>query len=225
MIKIRFNLIMAQQKNYSKNYKEIRLFKSDILESFSHVNPIIPALIWVPTAIVFFVRSFTVHHMHFAEVALLMGLGTLTWTFSEYILHRYVFHWGSQHPLAKQFVYTMHGIHHDAANDPTRLVMPPVPSLVFGWGFYFLFLWAFGPLWVSPYFVGFILGYLAYDYTHFAIHHFTPRTRFGRFLKQHHMVHHYADHDAKWGVSSPLWDYIFGTTEPRQSHTTTPTAH
>ncbi|MCM2322727.1 MAG: sterol desaturase family protein, partial [Oligoflexia bacterium] len=49
------------------------------------------------------------------------------------------------------------------------------------------------------------------DYTHFAVHHFTPRTRYGKMLKQHHMLHHYVDPEARWGVSSPFWDYVFGT--------------
>jgi sterol desaturase/sphingolipid hydroxylase (fatty acid hydroxylase superfamily) len=57
------------------------------------------------------------------------------------------------------------------------------------------------------------VGYLCYDYIHFATHHFRPRTRVGKFLKQHHMLHHFAEHGSRWGVSSPMWDYVFGTLE------------
>ena len=72
-----------------------------------------------------------------------------------------------------------------------------------------------GPVWVEPFFACFILGYLAYDYTHFAIHSRRQRSRLGRYLQRHHMLHHFATPNARWGVSSPLWDWIFRTAGPR----------
>ena len=68
-----------------------------------------------------------------------------------------------------------------------------------------------GPVLVDPLFIGFTLGYLAYDGTHYAIHHFRMNSRWGRWIKRHHMVHHHTGMDARWGVSSPLWDWVFGT--------------
>jgi sterol desaturase/sphingolipid hydroxylase (fatty acid hydroxylase superfamily) len=35
--------------------------------------------------------------------------------------------------------------------------------------------------------------------------------RIGRFLRQHHMAHHYTKPDRNFGVSSPLWDLVFRT--------------
>ncbi|MDF2696779.1 MAG: Fatty acid hydroxylase, partial [Labilithrix sp.] len=46
---------------------------------------------------------------------------------------------------------------------------------------------------------------------HYALHHFKQTTRIGKFVKRHHMLHHHADHDGGFGVSSPLWDVVFGT--------------
>ena len=63
----------------------------------------------------------------------------------------------------------------------------------------------------DPLFVGFGLGYLAYDGTHYAIHHFRMSSRYGRWIKRHHMVHHHTGERARWGVSTPLWDWVFGT--------------
>ena len=39
-------------------------------------------------------------------------------------------------------------------------------------------------------------------------------TPMGLWLKQHHMRHHYQTDDLYYGVSTPLWDYIFGTMWP-----------
>src|SRR3954465_10705768 len=66
-----------------------------------------------------------------------------------------------------------------------------------------------------PPFAGFILGYLFYDYTHYYVHHFVPRTDFGKRLREHHMRHHFQDHRYGYGVSSPLWDFVFRT-QPRK---------
>ena len=55
-----------------------------------------------------------------------------------------------------------------------------------------------------PFFAGFTIGYLFYDGTHYFVHHFAPTSRWGKFLRRHHMTHHFADHDGGFGVSSPL---------------------
>ncbi len=35
----------------------------------------------------------------------------------------------------------------------------------------------------------------------------------GQWLKHHHVLHHYQDFTKRFGVSTPLWDYVFGTIE------------
>ena len=57
-----------------------------------------------------------------------------------------------------------------------------------------------------PYFV-----VMVYDMTHYATHHFPMRWGFLKDVKRHHMVHHYKTPDQLFGVSSPLWDHVFGT--------------
>ncbi len=56
-----------------------------------------------------------------------------------------------------------------------------------------------------------MLGYLIYDITHYATHHFTMRRGIFKFLKRYHLKHHYKTPDLRYGVSSPLWDWVFGT--------------
>ncbi len=54
-------------------------------------------------------------------------------------------------------------------------------------------------------------GYLAYDWTHYYTHHFRPRRGLGKWLRTYHLRHHYHDPNAYFGISSPLWDLLFGT--------------
>jgi sterol desaturase/sphingolipid hydroxylase (fatty acid hydroxylase superfamily) len=97
--------------------------------------------------------------------------------------------------------------------DPTRLVMPPIVSVFLGVLVFSICRFLLGDVWAEPFFAFFVVGYLCYDYIHFAVHHFTPKTRIGRFLKHSHMMHHYVSENLRFGVSSPFWDYIFGTME------------
>ena len=192
-------------------YKSIRLFKSDFLERFSHIHPITPLLFWGPLVGLILWRSFAVLKLGIGTVAALGIAGLFVWTFAEYVLHRFVFHFKPRGDLQERFQFLIHGIHHADPVDPSRLVMPVPAAMVLALILFPLFRLALGPIWVEPFFAFFIVGYLCYDSIHYAVHHFTPRTGVGKFLKQSHMIHHYVNHNLRWGVSSPLWDVVFGT--------------
>ena len=91
------------------------------------------------------------------------------------------------------------------------LVMPIGASIPLGAAFYLLFRLVTGGVLADPLFIGFGLGYLAYDGTHYAVHHFRMSSPWGRWIKRYHMIHHHTGVDARYGVSSPLWDWVFGT--------------
>jgi sterol desaturase/sphingolipid hydroxylase (fatty acid hydroxylase superfamily) len=137
--------------------------------------------------------------------------GLLVWTLLEYVLHRYVFHWIDDSAVGRRVHFLLHGVHHDYPNDKDRLVMPLGFSLPLGAMFFVAFHLFFGTRVAEPLFVGLVIGYLIYDGTHYALHHFKQTTRVGRFIKRHHMRHHHMDHDGGFGVSSPLWDLVFRT--------------
>jgi dihydroceramide fatty acyl 2-hydroxylase len=195
----------------------IRLFENRFLEAITHVHPTIPILFWGPVLGYFFYRSFAVIALPAMYSLMLVAFGIFIWTLAEYVLHRFLFHFESNSAIGKRIVYLFHGIHHDAPNDATRLVMPLVPAVMIGGAAYTLFTSLLGATLVQPFFAGFLLGYLAYDYTHYYVHFANPKTRVGKYLKQHHMLHHFAANEAKWGVSSPFWDVIFGTLGKKQS--------
>lgn len=200
----------------SKAYASIRIFKNPFLERLTHVHPITPLVMWTPFISFLLWRTVAIHSIQLSSLPGMALLGIGVWTLSEYVLHRYLFHFQARGSLGKRLVFLIHGLHHDDPMDPTRLVMPPVPAVFFASLLYAFFRLFFGPIWVEPFFAFFLVGYLCYDYTHFAVHHFTPKTRFGKLVKQHHMIHHYVNPSLCWGVSSPLWDYVFGTTKDAQ---------
>lgn len=197
----------------------IRLFQSDFLEFFTHISPIVVVVLWLPVALVFLVHGAT--HLPAGASALTVPggvlLGIFIWTFAEYTLHRFVFHYEPKTPAQEKIFFLFHGVHHAQPQLKTRLVMPPVVSVPLAFLFYGLFYLIVARLlglahWVAPLFAGFILGYLAYDLTHYATHHFPMRWGFLKYLKRYHMMHHYKTPNARFGVSSPLWDFVFGTT-------------
>lgn len=200
-----------------KPYKSIQLFKNPFLERFTHVHPLTPLVVWVPVVVWMLYRSFAVHSLPCYAIGGLVASGVFVWTFCEYVTHRFAFHFHAEGKFQERIQFLIHGLHHADPVDPTRLVMPPAMSLLLGTVFFYLFRGMLGPELIDPFFAGFLMGYLCYDYIHFSVHHFTPRTKLGRMLKQHHMQHHFLTPNARWGVSSPVWDYVFGTVEEVKS--------
>ncbi len=196
---------------YGARRTTCRMFETPLIERFSRVHWTTPFLFWLPILAFVSYHSFTVG-VTVAPFAGLVLSGVLVWTFAEYCLHRWVFHYIGPRPWQRRMNFILHGVHHDFPQDAGRLVMPLGASIPLAAFFYLLFRLAAGPVYAHPFFVGFGLGYLAYDGTHFAVHHFRMSTRIGRWLKRYHMIHHHTGVDARYGVSSPLWDYVFRTT-------------
>jgi sterol desaturase/sphingolipid hydroxylase (fatty acid hydroxylase superfamily) len=199
--------------------ESIRIFKNPILESFTHVHPIVPLIVWVPVILFLFYRGLTIKAVTPLEFGSLFIFGILLWSFTEYILHRFVFHWNSKSAAGKYFVFLFHGLHHDDPQDPTRLVMPPLPAIVIVSILWILFSAIFPDHYIDVLMAYFLIGYLCYDYIHYATHHFAMTSKIGKFLRKYHLQHHYAGEKSRYGVSSPLWDYILKTTTgPKDEH-------
>ncbi|MEE3079972.1 MAG: sterol desaturase family protein [Bdellovibrionota bacterium] len=202
-----------------KNYESIRIFKNPILEWTTHVHPIVPLLLWVPVVCYWYYEAATKDHLSFSIIALVSLVGLIVWTLTEYLLHRFVFHMKVIGPITERFVFLFHGLHHDDPNDPTRLVMPPVPAILIVTLLYYLFSLVVPSVYMKAFMASFIIGYLIYDYIHYATHHFKMTSSLGRYLKKWHLQHHFRGEKSKYGVSSPLWDYIFRTvTGPKEDH-------
>lgn len=195
----------------SKRPETCRMFENELLERFSRIHPATPFVVWIPVILFVLFRSWSRHDMSAPGMLATIVAGVVTWTLGEYVLHRWVFHWTNDSAWGKRIHFLFHGVHHDFPNDKDRLVMPLLMSVPLATIFYTLFFFALGLRLAEPAFAGFTIGYLCYDGTHYAVHHFKQTSRLGKFVKRHHMLHHHADHDGGFGVSSPLWDFVFRT--------------
>jgi sterol desaturase/sphingolipid hydroxylase (fatty acid hydroxylase superfamily) len=190
------------------------MFDSRLLDALSRVHPAVPVLIFAPA-----IGALTVWGMASVSAPVAVGLGICgytLWTLFEYWLHRIVFHFEPEEGLGARMHWIIHGVHHDHPNDPMRLVMPPAVSIPLGaivFGVLYLLLGAHYAPGVGA---GFFAGYLAYDMMHYYLHHFPPRGRLGRMLRERHMRHHFQDETRGFGISAPYWDEVFGTSSRGQ---------
>jgi sterol desaturase/sphingolipid hydroxylase (fatty acid hydroxylase superfamily) len=202
-----------------EKYPSIRIFENPILESLTHVHPIIPLIVWTPIVAYLIYHGSAVDGMTINDHLLWAPIGLLVWTLTEYVLHRVVFHWNSPWKWGQYLVFLFHGLHHDDPNDPTRLVFPPVPAIAIVLCLYALFALVVPAMFLEAFMAYFLIGYLCYDYIHYATHHFKMTSVVGRYLRKYHLQHHFSKEESKYGVSNPLWDYIFGTvTGPKKDH-------
>jgi 4-hydroxysphinganine ceramide fatty acyl 2-hydroxylase len=200
-----------KKKYVSNSTESVRMFKSGLLEALSKVHFTVPLYIFVPIILFCIYQSF-VYSIGVLTFIELFALGLFVWTFVEYIMHRFVFHYmPKDKPWALRIHFIFHGVHHDYPSDAKRLVLPPSVSIPLAAIFYFLFKAILPVNLIWGFFPGFILGYLIYDISHYAIHHFNFKGAFWKKIKQHHMLHHYQDPAKGYGVSSPLWDKVFGS--------------
>jgi 4-hydroxysphinganine ceramide fatty acyl 2-hydroxylase len=195
-------------KFVSNRNETVRMFKNPVLEYFSHIHPITPVVVYIPLILVTAYFGF----IEIGTVALVISFlgGLLLWTLMEYLIHRFAFHYEPKTETGKRMHFLVHGVHHDYPRDATRLVMPLLVSVPLAIIFYLIFQAVFGAYYLST-FSGFVFGYVAYDSIHYATHHWQMDGRIGKFLKQYHLKHHYNDNHTAYGVSNPLWDYIFRT--------------
>ena len=194
----------------SNKNETVRMFESNFMEFFSHVHPAIPVILYGPIIALMLYLAFVQKGLSFLTVLGFFVIGVLTWTLLEYVIHRYVFHYEPKTRVGKLLHFIMHGVHHDYPNDASRLVMPPIISVPLAVVFYIVFILTLGRF-APAALAGFGFGYVCYDTIHYATHHFAMKRGVWRWLKQYHLRHHYHDDQAGYGVSSPLWDYVFGT--------------
>ena len=187
-----------------------QLFSNPVLEKLTRTHIAVPVSIFVVFSLALLGLAYRMTDLPPVTIILLFGCGLLVFSLTEYLMHRFIYHMKAGSPRLRRLQYLMHGVHHDYPKDKSRLAMPPVVSVIVAalllGGTYLIlgeFTFAFLP--------GFILGYSAYLFVHYIVHAYRPPQNSFRTLWIHHSVHHYKDAGRAFGVSSPLWDYVFGT--------------
>jgi len=193
------------------NKGQARIFKNNYLEYLTKTHPLVIWGMYTPVFILLPFYSINKLGMSGIKVFFLYLTGIFFWTFIEYILHRFAFHYDAGSPIGRRVSYIMHGNHHEFPRDRQRLFMPPVPSLIMA-SLLFLLMYLLLGKNVFPFFPGFMFGYLLYGTMHYAIHAWNPPFKWMKALWRNHHLHHYKDEKKGFGVSSTLWDHVFGTT-------------
>lgn len=202
----------------SKGSKQ--LFKNPILEKLSRTHISVPLIIFGIYSVSLIYWSVTHTTLSIGSTIGLFFLGFLSFTLVEYLVHRYVYHISTHTEFRRKFQYNAHGVHHEFPKDKDRLAMPPLLSITAATILLLFFRLVMGDF-AFAFLPGFLVGYAFYLSVHYMVHIFQPPKNFLRVLWINHSVHHYKDGDQVFGVSSPLWDYVFGTMkvknkDPRQ---------
>ncbi|KAI8802660.1 hypothetical protein BJ742DRAFT_683992 [Cladochytrium replicatum] len=217
-------LYQVWTKNFKKDYymQQVHIprhcpgsapiFGHPLLEMFTLTPWYVVPMVWLPV-VAYHVYMASTYHSPTA-IAIMFAIGILNWTFTEYGIHRFLFHVDDILPDNKYALtahFLMHGIHHYLPMDGMRLVMPPVLFTALSLPVYnsykvFLPIGVVHAVGAGTYF-----GYVLYDLMHYYLHHGRPYGAHIREMKTYHLDHHYKQPDAGFGITSKLWDYVFGT--------------
>lgn len=197
------------------NKGQARLFKNNYLEYLTKTHPLVIWSIYLPIIGCMLYYSIAAVNISYAALAASFFGGILFWSLFEYAIHRFAFHHVAESERAQKIIYIIHGNHHEYPRDRERLFMPPVPSLILAAvifaAMFFLSKLLGSTEYVFAFFPGFMLGYLVYGTMHFAIHAWNPPFKWMKPLWRNHHLHHYKEEQKGFGVSSTLWDHVFGT--------------
>lgn len=200
---------MANKKIHNKG--QARLFSNPILEALTRSHPLVIWGIYIPLLSYIGYRGVEYYRIDGWVAAGVFASGIFFWSFFEYMAHRYLFHWVTENSRISRITYLLHGNHHEYPRDRHRLFMPPLPSLLIS-GFLFGIMNLLMGSYAWLFFPGFMLGYLCYASMHYAIHAWHPPVKWLKPLWRNHHLHHYSNEEKGFGVSSQIWDHVFGTT-------------
>jgi 4-hydroxysphinganine ceramide fatty acyl 2-hydroxylase len=140
-------------------------------------------------------------------------LGAVLFYLSEYGMHRFAFH---APPAPWPFVLGLQRrLHYDHHVEPSRLDLLFLPLWFLAPNLAataVLVALVLGTPAVASVMLGVMLAILHYEWVHYVAHiPYQPRTRFGRWIKQYHLRHHFISEKEWFGVSNPSLDVVFGT--------------
>jgi len=194
-----------------------RIFKNPILEALTKTHIAIPLGLFWTAGIITLWYSIAQLGVSWTSAVLFFFLGALFFTLIEYLMHLFFYHVPADTEKKRKFQYTIHGVHHDHPRDKSRLALPPILSIVLAILFISLYRLIMGDVGYA-FGGGFLFGYSTYLAAHYAIHMYKPPKNFLSIIWKHHNLHHFVGDDGAFGVSSPFWDYVFGTmpSDPRR---------
>jgi sterol desaturase/sphingolipid hydroxylase (fatty acid hydroxylase superfamily) len=146
--------------------------------------------------------------------------GSVTWTFVEYLFHRFVLH-GRFPPgegLIRRFLHErldpLHWDHHARPFDGSHIsgeLKDILPLFFVAVPVSFLF-----PVYTAPVLLaGVVQSYVSEEWLHYALHFSNSRFPLFRRMKKYHLYHHSPRGiDKGYGITTRFWDGVFDTRFP-----------
>ena len=203
---------MEDLKPKSRGSKQ--LFRNPVLEKLSRTHISIPLTVFLTFSAALLFWNIEHTSLTALETTGMFVFGCIAFTWVEYNVHRFVFHMPTYNKIRKKAQYIIHGVHHEFPKDKDRLAMPPLVSVTVATVLLLVFKVILGDL-VFSFLPGFIVGYAGYLSVHYIVHAYQPPRNFFKVLWINHGTHHYKNGNIIFGVSSPLWDYVYGTMRER----------
>ncbi|MFK7900559.1 MAG: sterol desaturase family protein [Cyclobacteriaceae bacterium] len=204
---------MAQKERFTvkaKNDGTTSVAKNPLIEKLTRTHIAVPVTLYFILSAGLLYYAVQRQNMNPLVVTGLFFGGWLFFSLLEYIMHRWLFHMSIHTKFRKNLQYTAHGVHHEFPKDKTRLAMPVPASLVLASAFFSVF-WVIMNVYTFGFLPGVLTGYATYLFVHFIVHIYAPPKNYFKHLWLSHSIHHYKDNTVVFGVSSQLWDHIFGT--------------
>jgi len=145
-----------------------------------------------------------------STIFLALALGIATWSLVEYLLHRFL---GHDRRTMPNFFSVEHTRHHTEGDYFAPAWKKGLAALVTSVLVFLLLRLVVEPSLAIAYTAGFVGMYGIYELVHRRAHTHEGIGAYGRYLRRHHFHHHFGNPKANHGVTSPLWDLVFGSYE------------
>lgn len=192
-----------------RSKKSEQLFSNPFLEELSHTNAFAVIITLFILSLPILAYGIINAHLNTLYQLSIYILGFIFFTLAEYLIHRFIFHSG-EYTNKQTWQFKIHGIHHAYPKDKQRLTMP-IPLAVTIASVLFSVFWLIMKDYSFFFFPGFLLGYTFYLSVHYIIHTKAPPKNSLRFLWKNHAIHHHKHDNKMFGVTTPIWDFIFRT--------------
>lgn len=189
----------------------VRAYDTAGWDRFLKTHPAFPAAVYVPLGAWLLWRSY-LEPGFVGSTWVLFVSGLLLWTLLEYGIHRGLLHFADVGAWFNMGLARTHARHHEHPEDVSQVIISPFQTLPLSGLLYLILLAPFRPGHAGAVLGGITAGYLAYETFHYAFHAPTPmRWKWLIRLRKYHARHHFESPERRFGVTTPLWDWVFGT--------------
>ena len=187
----------------------VQLYETAGWDRFLKTHPATPAAIYGTIGAWLLWKSYLTPGFIGSTWVLFVG-GLAVWTLLEYGIHRGLLHFADVNRWWNMGLARIHARHHEHPDDVSQVIISPFQTAPLALVLYGLFRIFFNSGHAGAVMAGIMGGYIAYESFHYAFH--TPQALSWRWLnglRKYHARHHFETPDARFGVTSPLWDLVF----------------